>query len=72
MPFLETNEVEPLPAIPDLDQCEGRRDHALIALAVQTGLRLSELIGITRGDIQLGVGATSGCTAKAAKNDASR
>lgn len=65
--FLETNEVEALLAAPDLDRWEGRRDHAFIAFAVQTGLRLAELIGITRGDIQLGVGAHVRCTGKGRK-----
>ena len=65
--FLEANEVEALLAAPDLDRWEGRRDHAFIALAVQTGLRLAELIGITRGDIQLGVGAHVRCTGKGRK-----
>jgi site-specific recombinase XerD len=67
VPFLETNEVQALLAAPDLDRWEGRRDHALIALAVQTGLRLSELTGITRGDIQLGVGAHVRCIGKGRK-----
>ena len=35
----------------------GRRDHALILLAAQTGLRASELIGLSCGDLRLGVGA---------------
>jgi site-specific recombinase XerD len=65
--FLEANEVEALLAAPDLDRWEGRRDHAFIALAVQTGLRLAELTGITRGDIQLGVGAHVRCTGKGRK-----
>ena len=32
----------------------GRRDHAMLALAIQTGLRISELAGLTRDDITLG------------------
>ena len=35
----------------------GRRDHALMLLAVQTGLRLSELTGLRPEDVQLGAGA---------------
>jgi len=35
----------------------GRRDHALLLTAVQTGLRISELLGLTRADTQLGTGA---------------
>ena len=67
VPFLEPDEVEALLAAPDPDRWEGRRDHALIAVAVQTGLRLAELTGITRGDIQLGVGAHIRCTGKGRK-----
>ena len=46
---------------------EGRRDHALIALAVQTGLRLSELTRLSCGDVQLGAGAHVRCTGKGRK-----
>jgi integrase len=35
----------------------GRRDHALLLTAAQTGLRISELLGLTRADTQLGTGA---------------
>jgi integrase/recombinase XerD len=35
----------------------GRRDHALLLTAVQTGLGISELLGLTRPDMQLGTGA---------------
>lgn len=41
------------------DQCTwfGRRDHAFLLMAVQTGLRLSEMTGLTRGDVTLETGA---------------
>ena len=65
--FLEPEEIDALIAAPDLARWEGRRDHALIALAVQTGLRLSELTGINCGDIQLGTGAHVRCTGKGRK-----
>lgn len=65
--FLEPTEVEALLAAPDLERWEGRRDHALIALAVQTGLRLSELTGLSCGDIELGSGAHVQCTGKGRK-----
>ena len=42
---------------PDRSTWTGRRDHALLLLAVQTGLRASELIGLTCGDLHLGRGA---------------
>jgi site-specific recombinase XerD len=65
--FLEPEEVDALLATQDLRRWEGRRDHALIALALQTGLRLSELTGITCADIQLSNGAHVRCTGKARK-----
>ena len=52
---------------PDLTRWEGRRDRALIALAVQTGLRLSELTSLRCGDAQLGAGAHVRCTGKGRK-----
>ena len=55
--FLEPKEVEALLAVPDPRRWEGRRDHALIALAVQTGLRLLEWTGLNCGDVVLGSGA---------------
>lgn len=65
--FLELDEVNALLAAPDLSRWEGRRDRALIALAVQTGLRLSELTGLTCGDIELGHGAHVRCKGKGRK-----
>lgn len=46
VPFLSRPEVDALLAAPDQRTWSGRRDHALILLAVQTGLRLSELTGL--------------------------
>lgn len=57
VPFLSRPEVDALLAAPDLHTWSGRRDHALILLAVQTGLRLSELIGLMLADLHLGIGA---------------
>jgi integrase len=54
VPFLNPDEVSALLSAPDLGRWEGRRDRALLALAVQTGLRLSELIGLNCGDVELG------------------
>jgi site-specific recombinase XerD len=65
--FLQPAEVEALLAAPDRCRWEGRRDHALIALAVQTGLRLSELTGITCADVHLGAGAHVRCQGKGRK-----
>lgn len=55
--FLTRQEVDALLAAPDRDNRMGRRDHALLTLAVQTGLRVSELTGLRRVDTHLGQGA---------------
>jgi site-specific recombinase XerD len=57
VPFLSRLEVDALLAAPDQRTWSGRRDHALILLAVQTGLRLSELTGLQPRDLHLGTGA---------------
>jgi site-specific recombinase XerD len=57
VPFLSRQEVDALLAAPDRRTWSGRRDHALILLAVQTGLRLSELTGLVPAGVQLGAGA---------------
>ena len=57
VPFLSRQEVDALLAAPDQRTWSGRRDHALILLAVQTGLRLSELTGLQQQDLHLGTGA---------------
>lgn len=55
--FLTRLEVDALLGAPDLHTSSGRRDHALMLLAVQTGLRLSEITGLCRHAICLGIGA---------------
>jgi site-specific recombinase XerD len=55
--FLTRSEVGALLAAPDQHTWSGRRDHAFILLAVQTGLRLSEMTGLKREDFILGTGA---------------
>jgi integrase/recombinase XerD len=52
--FLTTEEVRALLAAPDRSTWTGRRDHALMLTAIQTGLRVSELTGLRRQDLQLG------------------
>lgn len=54
--FLTRPEVEALLGAPDQRTWFGRRDHAFLLVAVQTGLRLSELTGLTREDVTLGTG----------------
>jgi site-specific recombinase XerD len=55
--FLTRSEVDTLLATPDRHTWFGRRDHAFILMAVQTGLRLSEITGVKREDLVLGAGA---------------
>ena len=55
--FLTRPEVEALLQAPDLTTWSGRRDHALILLALQTGLRLSEIIAVKGEDLIFGTGA---------------
>ena len=55
--FLTRPEVDALLAAPDLRTWSGRRDHAFLLLAVQTGLRLSEMTGLKREDLILEAGA---------------
>jgi site-specific recombinase XerD len=55
--FLTQQEIEALLAAPNQLSWSGRRDHALLLLAVQTGMRLSEITGLKRIDLVLGSGA---------------
>ncbi len=65
--FLTYPEIEALLTAPDKATRAGRRDQALLLLAIQTGLRLSELIGIRRRDIVLTSGAHVRCYGKGRK-----
>jgi len=55
--YLSRQEIDALLAAPDRSTWSGRRDHAWLLLAVQTGLRLSELTGLTHDDAHIGSGA---------------
>lgn len=66
--FLTDSEVDALLHSPDRSTWLGRRDHALLVLAIQTGLRVSELTGLRLTDVQLGTGAHLRCTGKGRKN----
>ncbi|MGP0103317.1 MAG: tyrosine-type recombinase/integrase [Solirubrobacteraceae bacterium] len=57
IPYLSAEEVKALLDAPDQSTWLGRRDHALLLLAIQTGLRVTELTGLRVGDLSLGVGA---------------
>ena len=65
--FLSEEEVDALVAACDRTTWTGRRDHALLVLAIQTGLRISELTGLTCGDVILGDGAHVRCVGKGRK-----
>lgn len=65
--FLTKEEVEALLAAPDPTTRTGRRDHALLLVAVQTGLRVSELAALVRGDVHLGTGPHVRCLGKGRK-----
>lgn len=65
--FLTKEEVEAILAVPDRNTWLGRRDHALLTLAVQTGLRVAELTGLLRDDVVLRTGAHVRCRGKGRK-----
>ncbi len=65
--FLGADEVDALLAQPDRTRWIGRRDHALLVTAVQTGLRVSELTGLCCQDVNLGKGPHVRCLGKGRK-----
>lgn len=65
--YLTEDEAEALLAAPNRSTWIGRRDHALLLLALETGLRVSELTGLTCASVQLGTGAHVRCHGKGRK-----
>lgn len=65
--FLTRPEIDSLLDAPDQSRWGGRRDHAFLMVAVQTGLRLSEMTGLRRQDVHLGSGAYVHCLGKGRK-----
>lgn len=65
--YLTEPETAALLTAPDTTTWTGHRDHALLVLAVQTGLRASELTALTRTDVRLGTGAHVNCLGKGRK-----
>jgi integrase/recombinase XerD len=65
--FLTRPETEALLAAPDRSRWLGRRDHAFLLTAVQTGLRLSEMTALRHEDVALGNGAHVRCGDKGRK-----
>ena len=55
--YLDLDEIAALLTAPDKRTWLGRRDHALLALMIQTGVRVSELTGLCVGDVHLGTAA---------------
>lgn len=65
--FLDRAEMNALLAAPDRSTWAGRRDHAILSVALQTGLRVSEIINLRRRDIVTGTGAHIRCDGKGRK-----
>lgn len=68
--FLQAEEMQALLNAPDRSRWVGRRDHALLTLALQTGLRASELVTLQCGDVVLETGAHIRCEGKGRKQRA--
>src|SRR5216684_458021 len=62
--FLSEDEIDALLASPGRSRWIGRRDHALLLVAIETGLRVSELAGLRCRDVVLGSGAHVRCFGK--------
>jgi site-specific recombinase XerD len=65
--YLTPAEVEAILKVTDEATWTGRRDRVLLTIAVQTGLRVSELTALRRMDVHLGSGAYVRCTGKGRK-----
>lgn len=66
--YLNQPEIEALLAAPDLSTWLGRRDRTMLLVALQTGLRVSELIGLRWQDITLNTAAHVCCQGKGRKS----
>jgi integrase/recombinase XerD len=66
--YLTQPEVKALLSAPNQSTWGGRRDYTLLLVAVQTGLRISEVIGLRCEDIVLGVGGAVRCRGKGRKD----
>ena len=65
--YLKEEETNALLDAPDRSAFSGRRDHALMLVGIQTGLRVSELTGLTCADVTFGTGAHVRCVGKGRK-----
>jgi integrase/recombinase XerD len=66
--FLTPAETDALLQAPDRTTWTGRRDHALLLVALHTGLRVLELVGLRLHDVQLGTGPHLRCRGKGRKD----
>ncbi len=66
--YLTDPEIDALLAAPDPNTWTGRRDRVLLAVAIQTGLRASELTALTIADVHLDTGAHLSCLGKGRKH----
>lgn len=65
--YLSRDEIDAVLAAPDRTRWIGRRDHTLLAVAIQTGLRVTELADLRCQDVHLGTGAHVRCLGKGRK-----
>lgn len=65
--WLNDTEVDALLTAPETTTWTGRRDHTLLVVAIETGLRISELIGLQPENIHLHTGAHISCVGKGRK-----
>jgi len=65
--YLTEAEADALIAAPDTSTWCGRRDQTMLVLDAQTGLRVSELIGLNCADVHLGAGPHVVCHGKGRK-----
>lgn len=68
--FLRDDEANALIAAPDTSTWTGRRDHTLLVMAIQTGLRIGELTALTTADVHTGTGAHVTCIGKGRRHRA--
>ena len=66
--YLDSVEADALISAPDSQSWAGRRDHVLLHVAIHTGLRVSELCGLSIADVSLGTGAHVRCHGKGRKD----
>jgi site-specific recombinase XerD len=68
--FLTPEQIDALVAAPDVTRWEGRRDRAFLLTALQTGLRVAELVGLNSADVTFGPGAAVSCLGKGRRHRA--